>query len=108
MNDPLPPLPEPVPQPPPFDPAQLPPPPSDPETPSIWPKFWLGVLLNLVSVGICFACMNPLPFCLAGLIAFVLLFFSRYRLIFIGFLTTIGVVLLVSLIACGAIVAMSH
>ena len=99
MNDPLP---DPGQQPPPFDPAHLPP---LPKPPSIWPKFWLGVLLNVVSVGISFVCLNPIPFCIAGLVAFVLLFFSRYRLIFIGFLTTIGVALLLSLITCGAFTA---
>jgi hypothetical protein len=47
--------------------------------------------------------MNPVPFLVAGLVAFVLLFLSRYRLIFIGFITTLGVALLLSLITCGAI-----
>lgn len=68
--------------------------------------FVLGVFLNLVSAALCVPVQNPLPFFIVGAGAFVSVFFDGYRGIFIGFITTFGVVLLILAITCGAMIAL--
>ena len=94
--------------PPPF--TNLPPLPPVPQSspPSKPPHFgWmlvLGIVLNLVSFGLCFLVQNPAPIFIIGAGTFVSVFYDGYRGIFIGFITTIGVALLVSLVVCGALI----
>jgi hypothetical protein len=69
--------------------------------------FFLGVSLFFVSCALCYPAQNPLPFYVIGLGAFISVSFAGYRGIFIGFVTTIGVILLGLVITCGALIFMS-
>jgi hypothetical protein len=95
--------------PPPYDPERPEPPsilpPGTPEPPSFWGMFGLGTLLIILSCLLCAAFGNPLPLGMGAFVAIGSLFFNGRRGIFIGFVSTIGVCLLIAAIACGAMVA---
>jgi len=76
-----------------------------PEPPNFWAMFGLGVLLVIVSCIICAPFQSPVPFGFGFLVAFCSLFFPGYRGIFIGFISTIGVVLLGTAVICGAMLS---
>ncbi len=76
-----------------------------PDPPNFWGRFGLGVLLVILSFGISVPFQSPLPFGLGFLVALCSLFFQGYRAIFIGFISTIGVVLLGSAVICGAMLS---
>ncbi len=78
------------------------------QRPNFWGMFWLGVLLVVVSCLICAPFHSPIPFGIGALAALVSLFFPGYRGIFIGFISTIGVVLLGAAVICGAMIARIH
>jgi hypothetical protein len=89
---------------PPFEPSQEPPKPLPTgNTPGGAPPSkglctFLGFLLFLVSGGLAFA--FP-PICLVGFVVAVgSLFFEGYRCIFVGYILTIGLLLLVAIIYC--------
>jgi len=95
MNEnPLPPEPEtPV-------PATRPKPPAAPSSPGFGLMFGLGVLIIIISIVLCVAAQSPAPLFLGALSAFVSLFFEGYRGIFVGYIATVGLVLLATIIYC--------
>jgi len=62
--------------------------------------FLLGIVLIFVAWGLSYLLQNPMPFFFTGIGAFFTVFFKGYRGIFVGFITTIGVVLLGAIIYC--------
>jgi len=99
MNDPVPPIyppPSPAPAPRPPDPP--------PDPPNFWLMFGLGGFLVIASCGTCALVQSIIPFWIGSVVAFVSVFFQGYRGIFIGFVSTIGVILLAAAIVCGAII----
>jgi len=86
---------------PPSKPAQIHPlsePP--PSSPHFGLMFLLGIVLIFLSWGLCYLMQNPMPFLFIGMGAFCTLFFKGYRGIFVGFITTVGVILLGAIIYC--------
>ena len=85
------------------DPAQIPPPPPPPSgRANFWKMFGAGIGLVVVSWIACIATGHPTPFGVGFVLAVVSLFFPGRRGIFIGFVSSIGVALLVAAIICGA------
>ena len=70
------------------------------QSPSFAAMLGLGVLLNIVSVLLCLPFQSPAPFILGALAAFIFLFFEGYRGIFVGFILTVGLILLGTIIFC--------
>jgi hypothetical protein len=98
---------------PPSEPQKMPEMPSTqidppPNPPNFWSMFGLGVLLVIISCILCAPFKSPLPFGVGAFIALISLCFQGYRGIFIGFLTTIGVVLLGAAVICGAMLSGMH
>ena len=81
-------------------------PPANP--PNFWGMFGLGVLLVIISCAMCAPFQSPIPFGFGAFAALLSLFFQGYRGIFIGFISTIGVVLLGSAVICGAMLSGMH
>ncbi len=89
----------------------LPPPRSEMKKPEENPKyreprrldfFWgagLGLLLFLLSVGLSYACVSPLPF-VVGFVVACMCLGRDYRSIFIGFIICVGLALLSVVIYC--------
>jgi len=92
--------------PPPFEPEGSKPTPSapkdehSPNPPSFRAMFGLGIGLISASALICFLSQSPMPFLFGGIGAFVSLFFKGYRGIFVGYISTLGLVLLATVIYC--------
>jgi len=92
--------------PPPFDPEQpqSTPPPTQYEPPRTPPSFaamfGLGILLNIVSALLCIPFRSLTPFILGAVGAFISLFFEGYRGISVGFISTVGLILLGTIIYC--------
>ena len=76
-----------------------------PEPPNFWAMVGLGVLLVIISCILYAPFQNPAPFGFGFLVVFGSLFFPGYRGIFIGFISTIGVVLLGAAVICGAMLS---
>jgi len=74
----------------------------EPRPPSFGGMFLLGILLIVVATILCGIMQSPAPLGLAAIAAFISLFFDGYRGLFVGFISTIGVVLLVLAIICGS------
>ena len=68
--------------------------------PSFAAMFGFGILLNIVSALLCIPFRNPTVFLLGAAGAFVFLFFKGYRGIFVGFISTVGLILLGTIIYC--------
>ena len=79
-----------------------------PNPPNFWGMFGLGILLVIISCAICAPFRSLIPFGLGAFVALLSLFFQGYRAIFIGFISTIGVVLLGSAVICGAMLSGMH
>jgi hypothetical protein len=94
-----------IPTPPPADPEPNRPPPTPDERPGFWAMFGLGIGLLVVSCILCGLFQHPFPLLIGALGAFGSLFSSRYRGIFIGYVSTIGIALLVTAVICGAMIA---
>ena len=73
--------------------------------PNFWGMFALGVLLLILSCGLCAPFSSLVPFGIGALGAFVSVFFDGYRGVFMGFLAGIGMSLLVAAIMCGAMLS---
>ena len=73
-----------------------------PRPPSFALMFFLGILLIVGGTILCLIAQTPAPLGLAALAAFFSVFFDGYRGIFVGFVSTIGVLLLAVAIICGA------
>jgi len=92
--------------PPPFEPQQPAPAPppgggTPPKPPSFALMFGLGVLSIPLGVGACALFQSPEPFGYLALAAFVTVFFKGYRGVFAGFVSAIGLILLVAAVICG-------
>ena len=90
---------------PPIDPESQNPPTLPPkfETPRTTPHFGamfaLGVVLIIISTLLCIA-LGPVPFLIGAVAAFVTLFFKGYRGVFVGYISTLGLILLGTIIYC--------
>jgi hypothetical protein len=77
------------------------PPPVRPKGPNFYLMVVLGIVLIFVSCVLCSPARSPYPLGIGTAVAFVSIPFRGYRAIFIGFIGTIGAVLLCSAIVCG-------
>jgi 4-hydroxybenzoate polyprenyltransferase len=68
----------------------------------------LGILLLVLACGACALFQNAVPFWVGVVAAVLTLFFKGYRGVFVGFAGTVGVVLLVAAIICGAMLSGTH
>ena len=75
---------------------------SPPDPPNFWLMFFVGILLLIISGGLCAATRDIAPFSVGVLFALVSLFFQGYRGVFVGFVGSLGVVFLGLAIMCGA------
>jgi len=86
-------------------PANTPPtfivPPPPPKPPNFWLMFAIGIGVLIASWGLCFLAQQPTPALLGFIGAIVTLFFKGYRGIFIGYIASIGLGLLILAIMCG-------
>ncbi|HEV3271754.1 MAG TPA: hypothetical protein VGZ93_06180 [Candidatus Methylacidiphilales bacterium] len=71
-----------------------------PKTPSFGAMFALGIVLFILSIALCIPFQSPTVFFLGAAGAFVTVFFKGYRSIFVGYISTLGLVLLGIIIYC--------
>jgi hypothetical protein len=86
---------------PPKIPDRAPRPDDDYWSPPFWAMFGLGVFLLIASCLLCAPFNGPTPFFVGGVAAIVSLFFRGYRGIFVGFVVTIGLIMLALVVICG-------
>ena len=73
---------------------------ASPKPPSFVAMFGLGIGLFIVSILLCIPFQSPTVFGFGALGAFVTLFFKGYRGIFVGYISTLGIVLLGAIAYC--------
>jgi hypothetical protein len=96
MNENLPPSP-PEESKPPSLPAQ---PDTSPKPPSFGILFGIGIVLFIVSILLCIPFQSPTVFGFGFVAAFVTLFVKGYRGVFVGYISTLGLVLLGAIAYC--------
>lgn len=72
--------------------------PSDPKGLKPWQAAGIGVVLFIVSCLLCF--LNPFFFLVGLVTAIITLFIKGARCIFVGYILTVGVLLLVAIVYC--------
>ncbi len=71
-----------------------------PKPPGFGAMFALGIVLFILSIALCIPFQSPTVFLLGAAGAFVTVFFKGYRGIFVGYISTLGLVLLGTIIYC--------
>jgi hypothetical protein len=73
---------------------------ASPKPPSFGVMFGLGIVLFILSIALCIPFQSPTVFGFGALGAFVTIFFKGYRGIFVGYISTLGVLLLGAIVYC--------